>query len=141
MRFIGEDMTIGQWRAFVATVPQDVHLFNGTVLDNILLGASTTQESLLNFCTDYGFIPFLESLPQGLSTIVGEEGINLSGGQKQLLALMRALYKRPQLLILDEATSAMGKETEDFVLRLLDSLRSTMLILSVSHRTDVNDAL
>ena len=125
------------WRQLIATVPQEVQLFNGTLLENILLGETTTEAELLAFCDEYGFLPFIECLPQGFATIVGEEGVNLSGGQKQMLALMRALFKRPQLLILDEATSAMDKHTERFVLQLLASLRSQMAILSVSHRTDM----
>ncbi|AEI50557.1 peptidase domain-containing ABC transporter [Runella slithyformis] len=131
------EITPRQWRTLIATVPQEVHLFNGTVLDNILLGNPTTKAEIMDFCQQYGFVNFIESLPQGLATIVGEEGVNLSGGQKQMLALMRALYKRPQLLILDEATSAMDKHTEQFVLGLLESLRSQMAVLSVSHRTDI----
>jgi len=125
------------WRKLIATVPQDIHLFNGTVLDNILLGEAANEHKIVEFCQYYGFVAFVESLPQGLATIIGEEGTNLSGGQKQLLALMRALFKCPQLLILDEATSAMDKHTEQFVLNLLTSLRASMAILSISHRTDV----
>lgn len=136
-RLCWEEVSHKNWRKLLATVPQEVHLFNGTVLDNILMGEPFAEKEFIDFCAEYSFGPFLESLPQGLATLVGEEGINLSGGQKQLLALMRALYKRPQLLILDEATSAMDKLTERFVLNLLDSLRSKMAILSVSHRTDV----
>jgi ATP-binding cassette subfamily B protein len=132
-----EGVSHENWRKLLATVPQEVHIFNGTVLDNILMGQPVVESEFTDFCTEYGFVPFLESLPQGVATLIGEEGINLSGGQKQLLALMRALYKRPQLLILDEATSAMDKHTERFVLNLLHSLRSKMAILSVSHRTDV----
>lgn len=73
-------------------------------------------------------------MPQGYATILGEEGINLSGGQKQLLALMRVLYKKPKLLLLDEFTSAMDRKTEQFVLNLLNKLKSEMSIIFISHR-------
>ncbi len=76
----------------------------------------------------------LTELPQGYATILGEEGINLSGGQKQLLALMRVLYKKPQLLLLDEFTSAMDRKTEQFVIKLLHKLKYEMSIIFISHR-------
>ncbi len=136
------EISTNNWRNLVTVVPQDLHIFNGTLLSNILLGQETTEEILIDFCEKYRFTDFINSLPQGLATIVGEEGINLSGGQKQLLAFMRALYKidsmpQSQLLILDEATSAMDKHTERFVLELLEKLRPKLAILSVSYRTDI----
>ena len=67
-------------------------------------------------------------------TLVGEEGINLSGGQKQIIALARALYKRPQLLILDEATAAMDRESEQFVLKLLQHLKSETSVIFITHK-------
>jgi ATP-binding cassette subfamily B protein len=70
-------------------------------------------------------------------TLVGEEGINLSGGQKQMIALARALYHSPQLLLLDEATAAMDRETELFVLQLLQRLKSQMAIVMITHRLHV----
>jgi ATP-binding cassette, subfamily C, bacteriocin exporter len=138
----GLQISIESWRSLVTVVPQEVHIFNGTLLDNILLGQETTEQNFIEFYQKYRFEEFISNLPQGLATIVGEEGINLSGGQKQMLAFMRALFKihscsKHQLLILDEATSAMDKNTEKFVLELIETLRPQMAILSVSHRTDV----
>lgn len=105
------------WRNVVGVVPQDIQLFNGTVLENICLGNSNEEaEKIVQFCREYGFSTFIEQFPQGYITILGEEGINLSGGQKQIIALARTLYKNPQLLLLDEATSAMDRVTEKFVL-------------------------
>ena len=72
-----------------------------------MLGAVDTPENVTGFLTHFGFDVYFNQLPQGLATILGEEGINLSGGQKQIIALARVLYKKPQFLILDEATSAM----------------------------------
>jgi ATP-binding cassette subfamily B protein len=75
-------------------------------------------------------------LPQGYLTIVGEEGINLSGGQKQLLALARALYHQPNILFLDEATSAMDTKTEQFVIDLLEKIKPNLTILMITHKKD-----
>lgn len=91
----------------------------------------------MNFLKEYGFDVFMDSLPQSVMTLVGEEGINLSGGQKQMIALARALYHKPELLILDEATAAMDRESELFVLRLLASLKQKMAILFITHRLHV----
>jgi len=129
---------INTWRNIVGVVPQDIHLFNGTVLDNICL--SNTQEEaekIVKFCKEYGFDQFIVQLPQGYVTIVGEEGVNLSGGQKQIIALARALYDEPQLLLLDEATAAMDRLTEKFVIDLLVQLKSKLTVIFISHRLHV----
>ena len=98
------------------------------------MGQDDTPEHIERFCKTYGFETFIQSLPQGFATILGEEGINLSGGQKQMIALMRVLYKQPQLLLLDEFTSALDRNTEQFVLDLLNFLKSKLTIIFISHR-------
>ncbi|MGE0090455.1 MAG: peptidase domain-containing ABC transporter, partial [Bacteroidales bacterium] len=126
------------WRNIVSVVPQDIHIFNGTVIDNICLGNSQQEaENVLLFLNENGFAKYIDSLPQGFATILGEEGINLSGGQKQIIALARALYKKPQLLILDEATAAMDRETENFTTNLLQKLKHKIAIFYISHRLHV----
>jgi ABC-type bacteriocin/lantibiotic exporter with double-glycine peptidase domain len=122
------------WRNIIGIIPQDITIFNGDVVSNILLGKEDTHENIQVFCKEYGFTEFINSLPQGFSTILGEEGINLSGGQKQIIALMRVLYKKPQLVLLDEFTSAMDRKTEKFVLNLLKKLKSEITIIFISHR-------
>ncbi|WP_157560015.1 peptidase domain-containing ABC transporter [Kordia algicida OT-1] len=122
------------WRTIIGVIPQEITLFSGNVLDNILLGEQAVFEDVHNFIQEYGFEDFIQSLPQGYATILGKEGVNLSGGQKQILALIRALYKKPQLLILDEFTSAMDRKTEYFVLQLLRRLKSKLSIIFISHR-------
>ncbi|MGZ0016476.1 hypothetical protein [Yeosuana sp. AK3] len=67
----------------MGVIPQDITIFNGNIIDNILLGKDDTAENIVAFCKDYGFEKFITELPQGYATILGEEGINLSGGQKQ----------------------------------------------------------
>lgn len=128
-------LEVQQWRNIVGIVPQQVHIFNSSVIDNICFSSSPEEvEATFKLLENYGFMPFLEGLPQGILTIIGEEGVNLSGGQKQLIGLARALVARPQLLILDEATAALDRHTERFVLRLLQKLKNDMGILFITHR-------
>ena len=122
------------YRSKVAYIPQEVAIFNGNVLDNILLGTPCKAEDLLAFLNEYGFDTYFNQFPQGLATQLGEKGVNISGGQKQLIAFARALFKKPQLLILDEATSAMDRHTEAFVHRILNQIKRDSLTLFISHR-------
>ena len=122
------------WRDIIGVIPQEIAIFNGNVLDNMLLSPEDNPIDVEKFIVDYGFMPFIQSLPQGFASILGEEGINLSGGQKQMLALIRTLYRKPQLLILDEFTSGMDRETEQFALQLINRLKAEIAILFVSHR-------
>lgn len=128
------ELNTNNWRDIIGVIPQEITVFNGTIIDNILLGKEDTVECIVAFCKHYGFESFIKELPQGYATILGEEGINLSGGQKQILALMRVLYQSPQLLLLDEFTSAMDRKTEHFVLNLLASLKKELSIIFISHR-------
>ena len=128
------DIETKSWRTILGVVPQEVTIFGGNVITNILLGQEDTPENIVKFCQDYDFETFINTLPQSYATILGEEGINLSGGQKQVIALMRALYKKPKVLLLDEFTSAMDRKTEQFVLDLLNKLKSELTIIFISHR-------
>jgi len=143
---------IYDWRQVIASVPQKIKLFNCSLIENIHLGHVThtndktnidsiqiLSEDVIAFCKKYGFDNYFESLPQGYMTLLGEDGINLSGGQQQIVAFARALYQKPQLLLLDEATSAMDRNTELFVLDILKRLKSEMAILMVTHRNQLAD--
>ncbi|MFZ4103582.1 MAG: peptidase domain-containing ABC transporter [Sediminibacterium sp.] len=126
------------WRRIIGIVPQQPHIFNGTVIENICFeDAAKNPEKVNQFLKEYGFFDFINSLPQSYMTIVGEEGINLSGGQKQMIALARALYHKPQLLILDEATASMDRKSEQFVLNLLCKIKNEMGIIFITHRLHV----
>lgn len=128
--------TIGHqsWRSMLGVMPQEVKIFNGTIIDNIILGSDASAlEELNTFLVESGFERFFQTFPQGLATLIGEEGINISGGQKQLIGLVRALYRRPHLLLLDEPSSAMDRNTEAFVLDLLDKMKKNTMILTLTH--------
>ena len=124
-----------QWRETIGSVPQDLKIFNGNLLYNITLSDQPEDyQKAVAFCEDNGFGKYFQEFPQNYLTLLGEEGVNLSGGQKQLVVLARALFRQPKILLLDEATSAMDRNTENFILSLLQKAKSEMAILLVTHR-------
>ena len=129
-----QNIALKSYRNLIGVVPQEIAIFNGNVLDNIVLGDSYIPEDMMQFLNSFGFETYFNQMPQGLATIVGEEGINLSGGQKQIIALARILHKKPQFLILDEATAAMDRNTENFTMNLFEKIKPNCAILFISHR-------
>jgi len=131
------EFSMNEWRSMVTYVPQDIFIMNGSVLDNICFGESVSDiESINKFLIEYGFADFISSLPHGLMTLVGEEGVKLSGGQKQMIAMARALLVPKPVLILDEITSAMDRKTESFICDLLERIKKDRIIVFVSHRLE-----
>ena len=128
------NLSIPEWRENVALVPQNLKTFNKTIIDNVIMDNTINeQEQFFSFCNHYGFDKYFEKFPQSYMTLLGE-GASVSAGQLQLIALARAIYKRPQILLLDEPTSAMDKQTEDFVMQLLFKLKKDMIIIIATHQ-------
>jgi ATP-binding cassette, subfamily C, bacteriocin exporter len=135
----GNDWTglgVSEWREQVGSVPQEPKIFNGTLLYNITLSDKPEIfQQAVAFCEEAGFGKYFNELPQSYLSLVGEEGINLSGGQKQLVALARALFRKPKLILLDEPTSSMDKKMEEFVMGLLQKNKHERITILVTHRT------
>jgi ABC-type bacteriocin/lantibiotic exporter with double-glycine peptidase domain len=130
---------IKQWRKMIGVVPQDIKIFNHNLLYNLTLSEQPDEvNNVIEFCRHYGFDKYFDTFQQGYLTVLGEDGVNISGGQRQLVALARAMYRNPQLLLLDEATSAMDGKMERFVLDLLQRIKSKMAIIVVTHRVAIS---
>ena len=124
-----------QWRSQIGVLPQQVHLFNGTLIENIVLGdPSVSEAKLTEFFEHNGFNRYFEQFPNGYATLLGENGVSISGGQIQLVGLARALWRNPQLLLLDEPTAGLDNDSERFVIQLLRKLSSEMGIIILTHR-------
>ncbi|MEM6735540.1 MAG: peptidase domain-containing ABC transporter [Bacteroidota bacterium] len=123
-------------RDLVSVVPQKIDLFAGNVIENIAIGRfSPDMDRILEICKQLNILDFIESLPNGFNTYLGENGATLSGGQKQKIAIARALYKQPEVLILDEATSALDSTSENHIqnaLNVLIGAKKTVII--IAHR-------
>lgn len=129
------DMPLKHLRETIGLVSQDVFLFDGSVRDNIAYGLpGATLEAVQQAAAAAEATGFIEQLPQGYDTPVGERGVKLSGGQRQRLSLARALLKNPPVLILDEATSAVDNETEAAIQRSLAKIAKQRTVIVVAHR-------
>jgi ABC-type bacteriocin transporter len=123
-------------REKIAVVPQQIELFSGNIIENISLGDQTPNfQRIIDIIKELDMVSFIEKLPSGLETYIGENGTMLSGGQRQRIAIARALYRNPDILILDEATSALDSETELVIQRAFEKLRATgKTLLVIAHR-------
>ncbi|MFM7179759.1 MAG: ATP-binding cassette domain-containing protein, partial [Bacteroidota bacterium] len=129
------ELNLRQLRRRIVYVPQELIFFSGTVLDNIILHDSGITMELVELRVKaYNLLDFVESLPLGLLTSVGEKGAGLSAGQKQLVALIRALVRQPDLLILDEATASVDSATEAQVQRGIEAFVQGRNALLIAHR-------
>lgn len=130
-----QDICLSDLRQAIGLVSQDVFLFHGSVWENITYGSPTaTLQEVVAAAKVAEAHEFIEQLPQGYDTVVGERGQKLSGGQRQRLAIARAVLKNPPILILDEATSAVDNETEAAIQRSLDIITRNRTTIAIAHR-------
>ena len=125
------------WPGAIGYVPQDVVIIDGTIASNVSLGFPKSEirdELIKNALGLAQLLDFVENLPKGIETKVGDGGSALSGGQRQRLGIARALLTNPRLLLMDEATSALDGETEAEVSRAIASLRGTVTVVLIAHR-------
>jgi ATP-binding cassette subfamily B protein len=129
------ELELGDLRRAIGLVSQEVFLFHGTVADNIAYGSFDASRAAIEQASQQAEAArFIEALPQGYDTVVGERGQRLSGGQRQRIALARAILKNPPVLILDEATAAVDNETEAAIQRSLDLITADRTTLVIAHR-------
>ncbi len=127
--------TLSSLRGQVGLVTQETILFNETVRDNIAYGLKTMSDSEIRRAAQAAnALQFVEELPQGFDTVIGEKGGRLSGGQKQRLAIARAILKNPPILVLDEATSSLDAESEALVQQALENLMKGRTTIVIAHR-------
>ncbi|HJW23825.1 MAG TPA: ABC transporter ATP-binding protein/permease [Rhodocyclaceae bacterium] len=129
------DIDLARWQERIGLVSQDCPVFYCSVLENIAWGNAVPDRALAEKCARQANAwEFIERLPQGIDTPIGERGANLSGGQRQRLGIARALYRQPWLLVLDEATSALDAVTEEAIQAALAEIKGQFAILLVAHR-------
>ncbi|NUN64133.1 ABC transporter ATP-binding protein [Pseudanabaena biceps] len=129
------ELELRSLRSSIGWVSQDVFLFHGSVLENITYGSfSATVEQIVEAAKIAEAHDFIEALPDGYDTIVGERGQKLSGGQRQRIAIARAVLRNPPILILDEATSAVDNETESAIQKSLDQITKNRTTIAIAHR-------
>ncbi len=123
-------------RDLVSVVPQKIDLFAGNVIENIAIGEfAPDMKRVTHICKAIGILEFVENLPNGFGTYLGENGATLSGGQKQRIAIARALYKKPEILVLDEATSSLDSSSENYIQKTVSNLREkNKTIIIIAHR-------
>ncbi len=126
---------INDWQTNIGYIPQDIVILNQSIKENILFGSSNKQYSnkkILNILKKVSLNQFIKKLPGGLSHIIKQDGKNISGGEKQRIAIARSLIKDPEIIVLDEATSGLDSFTEKKIYQTIKKLRKTVIV--VSHR-------
>jgi len=128
---------VAKWPGAISYVPQDVVISNGSIRENVALGfppEAATDELVMSALTVASLEDFLVDLPEGIDTAVGERGAKISGGQRQRLGIARAMFTKPHLLVLDEATSSLDGETEASISAAIHALRGSTTVVMIAHR-------
>jgi ABC-type multidrug transport system fused ATPase/permease subunit len=129
--------SITKWPGAISYVPQDINIFDGTIRTNVALGYPkelATDEMVWEAVNFAELGDVVNELPNGIDTEIGERGIKLSGGQRQRLGIARALFSKPQLLVLDEATSSLDSETELRISKAIQNLKGKVTVVIIAHR-------
>ena len=130
-----KDMTLESLRNQLSLVLQDVFLFNGTIGENIAYGSEYATPEQIDEAAKIACInEFIESLPEGYDTMIGERGVRLSGGQKQRLSIARSILRNSPILLLDEATSAVDTETEREIQNAINKIIGQRTLIVIAHR-------
>lgn len=128
---------LATWQKEIGYIPQTIYLSDDTIKNNIAFGIKDEEideESIIHALQQAQLYEFVDSLPEGWNTFVGDRGVRLSGGQRQRIGIARALYHNPEILVLDEATSALDNETELAVMEAIEKLQGEKTILIIAHR-------
>ncbi|MBQ3791363.1 MAG: ATP-binding cassette domain-containing protein, partial [Lachnospiraceae bacterium] len=128
---------LATWQGEIGYIPQTIFLSDDTIRRNIAFGIpdeEIDEERVRDAAEKAQLTAFIETLPDGMDTIVGERGARISGGQRQRIGIARALYTDPEVMVLDEATSALDGETETAVMEAIDSLHGTKTMIIIAHR-------
>lgn len=140
-KIYADDMDIEKnielWQKEIGYIPQTIYLSDDTIRNNIAFGIKEEEideDAVIDAMKKAQLFDFVDNLPEGLDTVVGERGIRLSGGQRQRIGIARALYHNPEVLVLDEATSALDNDTEAAVMEAIDNLQGTKTIIIIAHR-------
>jgi ABC-type bacteriocin/lantibiotic exporter with double-glycine peptidase domain len=129
---------LARWQIHIAHVPQAIYLSDSSIAENIAFGLSLAEidwPRLRAAARRAAIADFIEALPEGYETSVGERGVRLSGGQRQRIGIARALYRNADVLVFDEATSALDSVTEENVLATISALDSDLTVLTIAHRS------
>jgi ABC-type multidrug transport system fused ATPase/permease subunit len=125
-----------RWRSIIGYVPQTPYIYDGTIAENVAFGvppAEVDRDLLRDVCR-MASMDFIDEMPSGMDTVIGERGIRLSGGQRQRLSIARSLYYKPEVLIFDEATSSLDHKSEKIIQNTIYSLKGKQTLIIIAHR-------
>lgn len=128
------------WKKKIGYVPQSIYLNNETIKENVAFGEkfeNINEKKVLESIKKSSLDDYVKSLPEGINTIVGENGVNLSGGQIQRLGIARALYRDPEILIFDESTNSLDAETEDKFMKVVSRIKDDKIVIFISHQKKI----
>lgn len=129
------EFDVRSYRRHIGYVPQESILFNWSIRENLLWAkGDACEKDLINACLQANAMEFIDKLPQGYDTVVGDRGIRLSGGQVQRLSLARAILRKPFFLVLDEATSALDTQSERLIQEAIESIAKETTVIAIAHR-------